>query len=159
MGQDTEMLLELAQHNKTSNGEMLKVLEQGLEDPWNFKLPGYHFKTLGAILDHVYVVDINWMHHLQSSSRHILTYQLGIEPLDHNARHFGYYADYLPARLALDQGIVDFFQHVKEAVEGHVVPWLPAIHLFNHQAHHRGQVSHILDALGIENDYSSIIRL
>jgi uncharacterized damage-inducible protein DinB len=33
------------------------------------------------------------------------------------------------------------------------------IHMFNHQTHHRGQVSQILDSKKIENDFSNMIRL
>ncbi len=31
------------------------------------------------------------------------------------------------------------------------------LHLFNHQTHHRGQISVLLDQLGVENDYSNLI--
>ncbi|WP_414705227.1 hypothetical protein [Pseudobacteroides sp.] len=30
--------------------------------------------------------------------------------------------------------------------------------MFNHQTHHRGQISQILDSLKIANDYSNMIR-
>jgi len=30
-------------------------------------------------------------------------------------------------------------------------------HVFNHQTHHRGQVSQILDELGVEHDFSNMI--
>ena len=30
-------------------------------------------------------------------------------------------------------------------------------HVFNHQTHHRGQVSQILDELGIKHDFSNLI--
>jgi uncharacterized damage-inducible protein DinB len=36
--------------------------------------------------------------------------------------------------------------------------WKVLIHMFNHQTHHRGQISQILDTLKIENDYSNMIR-
>lgn len=31
------------------------------------------------------------------------------------------------------------------------------MHFFNHQTHHRGQIAAVLDAAGIENDYSNLI--
>ncbi len=33
------------------------------------------------------------------------------------------------------------------------------VHFFNHQTHHRGQVSALLDGWKIENDYSNMIVL
>ncbi len=36
--------------------------------------------------------------------------------------------------------------------------WKLLIHMFNHQTHHRGQISQILDNLKVENDYSNMIR-
>ena len=33
------------------------------------------------------------------------------------------------------------------------------MHLFNHQSHHRGAVSQILDQNDVENDYSNVMQL
>ena len=33
------------------------------------------------------------------------------------------------------------------------------MHMFNHQTHHRGQVSLVLDQFGIENYYSNMILI
>lgn len=35
--------------------------------------------------------------------------------------------------------------------------WKTLLHLFNHQTHHRGQVSVLLDLIGIDHDYSSLV--
>jgi len=37
--------------------------------------------------------------------------------------------------------------------------WKALMHMFNHQTHHRGQVSQILDQLKLENDFSNIILI
>jgi uncharacterized damage-inducible protein DinB len=34
--------------------------------------------------------------------------------------------------------------------------WKVLMQMFNHQTHHRGQISELLDMLGIDNDYSTI---
>jgi uncharacterized damage-inducible protein DinB len=36
--------------------------------------------------------------------------------------------------------------------------WLALLHLFNHQTHHRGHISLILDHMDVENDYSGIMN-
>jgi len=35
--------------------------------------------------------------------------------------------------------------------------WKTLLHWFNHQTHHRGQVSVLLDLLGIDHDYSGLV--
>ena len=35
--------------------------------------------------------------------------------------------------------------------------WKPLLHWFNHQTHHRGQISVLLDLVGVNNDYSSLL--
>lgn len=168
MGSSRELLLRLAIYNRDSNREMLELVAARLPTPWEFSLKGYHFKFLGEILDHCYIVDINWMDHLRHSSRDIILSGLERGTLDPNAEHFKDFTTFREARSALDQKIVDFFQLVDDASlvtntvegpEGRTVPWLPALHLFNHQTHHRGQICHILDGQNIENDYSSLIRI
>jgi len=43
--------------------------------------------------------------------------------------------------------------------EARRIIWQGLLHLFNHQTHHRGQISQILDAQKIEHDYSGISAL
>jgi uncharacterized damage-inducible protein DinB len=35
--------------------------------------------------------------------------------------------------------------------------WKTLLHLFNHQTHHRGQVSVLLDLIGVDHDFSSLV--
>jgi uncharacterized damage-inducible protein DinB len=35
--------------------------------------------------------------------------------------------------------------------------WKTLLHWFNHQTHHRGQVSVLLDLVGVDHDYSSLL--
>jgi uncharacterized damage-inducible protein DinB len=35
--------------------------------------------------------------------------------------------------------------------------WKILLQWFNHQTHHRGQISVLLDMLGVDNDYSSML--
>ena len=35
--------------------------------------------------------------------------------------------------------------------------WKTFLHWFNHQTHHRGQVSVLLDLLGIDHDFSGLV--
>ena len=35
--------------------------------------------------------------------------------------------------------------------------WKPLLHWFNHQTHHRGQISALLDMVGVDHDFSSMV--
>ncbi|HUV07668.1 MAG TPA: DinB family protein, partial [Spirochaetia bacterium] len=37
--------------------------------------------------------------------------------------------------------------------------WQVLLHVFNHQTHHRGQISQILDSHGVEHDFSNLNAL
>jgi uncharacterized damage-inducible protein DinB len=37
------------------------------------------------------------------------------------------------------------------------IVWKTLLHWFNHQTHHRGQISAFLDIMGVKNDYSSLL--
>jgi len=167
MGQTKDLLRRLAGQNQRANAEMHRAIEGGVPDPWHHELTGYHFKTLGQLLDHGYVTDVNWMGHLVTCSRGLFDVGWDLPLLDHTACHFRGFEAYRGPRRALDQKIVEFFDLVEDAhlVENAgetpsvpAVPWLPALHLFQHQTHHRGQISALLDGLGIENDWAGLIR-
>ena len=162
------LLLKFANHNKYCNLKMLNIIQTNISNAWNYELAGKYFKSLGEILDHIYVTENNWMKYLLKCSQAHITLDIELNIIDHNKMHFSEVQTFLSEREILDNLIIQFFSSVKEEfliekeakeISGSFVPWEPVIHLFNHQAHHRGQISHILDEIGIENDYSSIITI
>ena len=61
-----------AKYNLDCNNQMIKLLEDHINDPWNYQLNGYYFKTIGNILEHVYKTDNNWMLYILKCTQKIL---------------------------------------------------------------------------------------
>ncbi|MFW6212953.1 MAG: DinB family protein [Spirochaetota bacterium] len=74
-------------------------------------------------------------------------------------------------RRQIDQVFIDLVDSTSsEVLEGtidlkrkdrvHTFPFGKILlHLFNHQTHHRGAISQILDEHGVKNDYSNLLQL
>ncbi len=142
-------------------------------DPFGHALGGYFFTSLGQLLEHIFVSDMNWMGEFLAVADHGLDLagELG-KPPEQGKRAFGDFATYRAARERLDDFIVACMARLEDADLQKTVSrmtrqgirlerevWKALIHFFNHQTHHRGQVSDILDNLKIENNYSNMIFL
>ena len=51
--------------------------------------------------------------------------------------------------------VLKYKNYKGEEIEKEV--WKTLLHWFNHQTHHRGQISVLLDLIGIDHDYSSVV--
>lgn len=114
---------------------------------------GVYFKSLHATLNHILVADRIWMRRLTGT---------GEQPKALNAVLFDDLASLSRARVVEDQRIDDFvaglkaddierevdFKSMKGIEQRQPVREILA-HVFNHQAHHRGQAHAILTRLGI----------
>ena len=77
--------------------------------------------------------------------------------------------DFIKIRLDMDQAIIAAIQSIPEeaflkkfeiefgAKKLDLELWKLLFQWFNHQTHHRGQISVQLDLLGIDNDYSLVL--
>ena len=85
---------------------------------------------------------------------------------------FSSLAGYKEARLRLDRFIEDYALSIDDELLSKSVSrrfpngtllereaWKALVHFFDHQTHHRGQVSCVLDELKVENNYSNMIYL
>jgi len=63
---------QFAKYNVESNNQMIKIIEENFDNPWNYPLNGYCYKTLGEILEHVYITDNNWMEYILKCTNKIL---------------------------------------------------------------------------------------
>jgi uncharacterized damage-inducible protein DinB len=166
-----EAFVYYAKCNALINAQMLGHLTQLERDPFETSLPGYFFKTLGQLLEHVYVSDMNWMKEFMGINAYGLDLEKEVGPVPEYGT--GVFVD-LPAfatlRKRLDAFIGEYMGRLDEADLSKCVSrttrsgqriereaWKALMHFFNHQTHHRGQVSNILDDLKIENNFSNMI--
>lgn len=162
----------LARYNATANESMNSILAKIPERDWDKDLGGY-FSSLRSLTGHIYTVDVHWMVRF-SGRRKFQTIQGApfSSPPSFGHPPFGKFSEYLALRQDLDAKIQDF---VKELTPEDLASELTfrnsrgdeltkhfgglALHWFNHQTHHRGQISMLLDQMKIDNDYSNITAL
>lgn len=160
-----------AKCNKLINEQMLKIIQINIKEAFECKLNGYFFKTLGELLEHVYISDLNWMKAFLDVNNYgiDLEKETGFAPGYAQPKLFNTFSQYLEARHIMDELIIryseavhenDFEKNVtrvnKQGGKLEKIVWKALIHFFNHQTHHRGQISNILDEMNIENNYSNM---
>ena len=167
-----EMYKYYAKCNQVVNSKMIDIIENLDFNAYQYKIDGY-FKDIAEVLTHCYIGDMSWI----SSFRTIKEYSIYKHPLFESIPKFGdklfeNVGEYKEYRMKLDQITIDLINEVEKEdlykigtrvnrlgeKKEHVF-WKALMHMFNHQTHHRGQVSQILDQLKIENDFSNIILI
>ena len=167
-----EMYKYYSRCNQVINSKIISIIEELNFNAYDYQVNGY-YKSIGEILNHYYIGDISWL----SSFRTIKDYSIYKNSLFERIPNFGEQpfraiTDFKLNRVKLDLIINELIDEIEmedlfkvgtrinrlgERKE-HVF-WKSLIHMFNHQTHHRGQVSQILDQLKIENDYSNMILI
>ena len=163
----------LVRYNEVTNQEMIKILE-GLEPGKLTEDLGSYYGSILGLLNHQLLADVAW---LRALGTHLPTLDFVppvVEPfpkdrLPPKELYVASLEEFKPIRRDIDALLKRVVETLLEAeldttlkIEGrHGVhefkPWRILLHLFNHQTHHRGGVSLLLDQLGIENDYSNML--
>jgi len=168
-----EIMLYYANCNKLINENMIQVIKDNIADPYGHVLKGYFFKTLGAIFDHSFTADMIWMQAFMNIKNYDLDLGKDVGQIpDYGSQVFKNFDEYIKQRTKLDNFILDFVSHIDEdfltqtvsrkSSSGSLIErtaFKAMVHFFNHQTHHRGQISAILDEMNIENNYSNMIAL
>jgi uncharacterized damage-inducible protein DinB len=142
----------MAEYNSWANGRLYRMARQ-LPDEQYRRDVGAYFKSLHGTLNHIMAADLIWMHRLTG---------VGDHPKILNAIIFDDLVSLSAARQQEDQRIIGFVESLSDAQleemwEYQMLNGTPQkqrrreilAHLFNHQAHHRGQAHAILTVLGI----------
>jgi uncharacterized damage-inducible protein DinB len=168
-----EIVQYYARCNRKINNDMLGIISANVVDPMHYALRGYFFKTLGMLLEHIYIADRVWLQTFINVNSYGIDAEkeMGATP-SYGEEVFKNFEGYKSAREKLDNIIIEYMDKVKEDFFATKVvrinkkgermekeAWKAIIHFFNHQTHHRGQISNILDEMNIENDYSNMIRI
>lgn len=161
-----------AKCNKVINAEMMGVIGGAKEDVFDAPVDGY-FKSIKELLDHIYGADVRAL----LSFRTVREYAIFKDPFfktppDPKAMVSADFASFRKNREHLDALFVQLTDEIAEADLSKDVTrttrqgekqqklfWKTLMHTFNHQTHHRGAVSQILDQFKVENDYSGMIRI
>jgi uncharacterized damage-inducible protein DinB len=162
----------LARYNLAANEAMvahLAALEPGvIASP-----RGSFFGSIQGILDHIITCDINWLRRFRELfPRDEVLGRPRLSPpgCAWTSFEFPDFDEFRRERALVDSIIVDWLEGVDFSRFGETLAYLDSHgapkryylrdaveHVFNHQTHHRGQISQILDELGVKHDYSNLI--
>jgi uncharacterized damage-inducible protein DinB len=163
----------MARYNQGVNQSILDLIKPLTREQVMMKTKAFYPSILETLL-HNLMADVIWM------KRYREIFQgnkaLGNDrllSLDEKALRKELEADYTVFyryRNEVDDLIVQFASEMDEAklpsvmkyknYKGETVEkevWKTLLHLFNHQTHHRGQVSVLLDLVGVDHDFSSMV--
>jgi uncharacterized damage-inducible protein DinB len=163
----------LAKYNKLTNHDMVKVLE-GVEPAKLIEDIGSYYKSIMGLLNHQLLADIGWLRVLGThvSSLYFVPSLLEHFPSERTPPDKLYWTtldEYKIVRSEIDSIIERVVNTISPSeysatiiVEGRrgrfeYIIWRILLHLFNHETHHRGGVSVLLDQFKIENDYSNLL--
>jgi uncharacterized damage-inducible protein DinB len=172
MDYDRRHFSHLARYNRTANAALVRYLAalpaSGIPKP-----RGSWFGSIQGVLDHVITCDINWLRRFRElfGADEALN-RPRLSPPGHAWAEFEFpvLEEYLRERAVVDAIFEDWIAAADTSRFGEVLAYADSHgiarryyfrealdHVFNHQTHHRGQVSQILDELGVEHDYSNLL--
>lgn len=153
----------MARYNQWQNDNLYNVCGS-LSDEERKMERGLFFGSIHGTLNHLLLADKIWLGRFTNDPFHVTG-------LDQEL-----YADFdalKSARADMDQVIIDWTNGLTEALlaaDLHYRPisdptdkshplWLAATHLFNHQTHHRGQITTALSQLGLDYGVTDLIYM
>jgi uncharacterized damage-inducible protein DinB len=168
-----EIIEKLVEYNKLTNNDMFTILSTINNNDLNKDI-GSYFISINGILNHLINTDIIW---LQRIKRYFKAYTSldnelintteikSITQINTNNFH-----ELRNTISNLDQIFINLLIEIKNNELGKEINylntkgerkskmfWLLLVHIFNHNTHHRGQISGFLDIMKIENDFSNMI--
>jgi uncharacterized damage-inducible protein DinB len=161
----------MANYNKMTNELMNNIIRDLSEEEWNKNFPTF-FKSIHELCSHIYICDIKCLKRFQGL-RDFDIHNKNIFKNNYNSVEvfFSNINEYIILRTELDNIIIEFVNEIKESDLGKTLKFSDSkgntierktevllMHVFNHETHHRGMISLLLEMLGKENDYSGIYQ-
>ena len=164
-----DYLLLLTKYNREANFKAVKILE-GMTEEERYADRKAYFKSLHGLLDHIATSAIFYQRILKTNNP-------DLPSLSHKYSDFKYergkigFPDFAELKSAVQTLDESYIQTVNQLTEEDLTkqftyespygvmkltPALTILRIVNHGTHHRGQISQILDAMNIENDFSRI---
>lgn len=161
----------LARYNQWMN-EKLYACAATLGDDARKEDRGAFFRSIHGTFNHLLLADSIWMQRFTGDSRHLPRDAQG-EPIQIASLAQELYADFAvlrQRRAAMDTEIIAFTEALDEAALERPIryatsrgdtcehPLWPALsHVFNHQTHHRGQITTLLTQAGLDPGVTDFI--
>jgi uncharacterized damage-inducible protein DinB len=162
-----------AKYNGSVNQSLLELVEPLRKEQVMMESKAY-YPSIFETLRHILMADVNWLKRYRGifkENKALGSSKLvSLEEKDLKAEFESDYRKLFLYRKQVDEMIIQFVNALAEdqlnstikyknykgqEIEKEV--WKTLLHWFNHQTHHRGQVSVLLDLIGIDHDYSSLV--
>ena len=162
-----------AQYNSSVNQSLLELFQPLKKEQIMMETKAY-YPSIFETLFHILITDVAWLkrykgifgsHKTLGSSKLLLLEEKGLR------EEFGSdYKKLFQYRKQVDDLMIQFVNELDdhqtnstiryknykgEAMEKEL--WKTLLHWFNHQTHHRGQISVLLDMVGVDHDFSSVL--
>ncbi|MCA3646273.1 MAG: DinB family protein [Methylobacterium sp.] len=155
----------MARYNAWQNRSLVAAAS-GLDDANRLADRGAFFRSIAGTFNHLFWGDSIWMWRFGATEK-------PKGSIADSVGCFEAWADFVAARQALDQAILDWAEAVPAEWLNGEMRWhsnaagrevsrkhgLLVAHFFNHQAHHRGQIHAMLTAAGAKPDDSDLFLL
>jgi len=152
-----------AQYNQIMNHRIFEICS-GISDDERKQDRGAYFKSIHGTLDHLILGDRAWMNRLDNKDYALV--KIGCELFDD-------FDEMAAARIDLDADICQWTARLTEewlsttmawtasldGIERTQPVWLLVSQIFNHQTHHRGQLSTLLNQVGHDVGITDLPRL
>jgi len=166
-----EIYVLLAEYNAHVNGLLFGVLEKAPAGLVTKEAGSYYGSILG-LLNHILRSDLSWLNRFRASPhgfRSLTTAAIEFDPATAPKQLHDTLADLWKRRGQVDEVFGALAAELTDEVLRRDVRFTNPrgeqdsfvigeilLHVFNHQTHHRGQVSQILDAAGVQHDFSNV---
>ena len=161
-----------ADYNQWVNKKLYQVISQLTEEQYNQDL-GAFFGSINATLNHILIWDINWLQRFSNHSTHFqsLEYILSFDKSSLNKTIvYEKLADLSLVRTKVDQTFMAFCHEINQADCDSVLTYRSQSgkkfnksfagliqHVFNHQTHHRGQITTLLSQMGVDPGVTDLL--
>jgi uncharacterized damage-inducible protein DinB len=160
-------------YNGSVNRSILEIVEPLKKEQVMMETKAYYPSIFETLL-HIFIADLNWLKRYRDTFKENKSLNnSNLISSEDKALRKEFESDYKKLfhyRKQMDDVIVQFVNELDESKLGTVIRyknykgedvekeiWKTLLHWFNHQTHHRGQVSVLLDMAGVDHDFSSMM--
>ena len=163
----------LAKYNSSVDQSLIELIEPLGEEKIMTKTKAF-FPSIFETLLHLFLSDLFWLKRFRDvfkeSNALTVSKLVSLDGKNLRKKFETDYTKLFQQRKKADNVIMQFIEEIDEATLNSVINyknykgddvekevWKILLQWFNHQTHHRGQISVLLDMIGVNNDYSSLL--